>query len=428
MAGSIAGAASSPNSTVEASASFFNGAAPGAKLVVDDCDDFTGLGSGPSIPSDVYSDLLPHSYSAGAKLYSNSWNFNSFSYSQRSYDMDLFQRQHDDFLILLGSGNEHGSDMGRPYRIKAPGNAKNVVTVGAADNSRESWSAHGLAAMMLDAGAARLQAAAVFPAAFGTSFGSMITLPLVSWASMICSYSLEYEQSMDFSGTVVLIQRNLIDEGYCPLSRMVYYAQKMKAAACLIYDQTGDGEVVPQDEGWWYEDVTIPSGMISLSDGKALINATLFGPVNVTIRLATKWEGSHLSVRTLADFSARGPTEDQRIKPDVLCPGHMVTSASSDGSSTTNQVIRPTVPFLPAALSGSILPTSSQFWFSLHLKKNRHSDFLWRCWQCGGATETMSGTSGATALCAGSAALIREYFRRSLSLSSSHKHLILVED
>ena len=350
MAGSIAGAASSPDSTLQSSASLFNGVAPGAKLVVDDCS----WGSSISIPSDVYSTLLPHSHSAGAKLHSNSWNYQTFSYSQRSYDMDRFQRQHDDFLVLVSAGNDESIN---DYRIKAPGTAKNVVTVGATENSRESWSAHGLAAMVLDAGVARLQAAAVFPAAFGPSFGSFVTLPLVSWGSL-CSYSL----SNDFSGAVVLFQR-----GTCDLSRKVFYAQKMKAAACFIYDQTGDGKVMLA--GQYAGLVTIPSGMISLSAGKALINATLFGPVNVTIRLATTWEGPHLSVRTLADFSARGPTEDQRIKPDVLCPGHMITSASSDGSSTTNQVLHPSALILPAVLGCCIVRAHVQTptWFPTHI-------------------------------------------------------------
>ena len=353
MAGSIAGAASSPDSTLQSSASFFNGAAPGAKLVVDDCSPPDGWGS-IFIPYDLYSTLLPHSYSAGAKLHSNSWSINTYSYSQRSYDMDHFQRQHDDFLLFVSAGNDQS---GEEYRIRAPGTAKNVVTVGATKNSRESWSVRGLAAMVLDAGVARLEAAAVFPAEFGPSFGSLATLPLVCWSSL-CSYSL----SNDFSGAVVLFQR-----GTCSLSLKVYYAQKMKAAACLIYDQYGDGQVMPAGQNAGL--VTIPSGMISLSAGKALINATLFGPVNVTIRLATTWEGPHLSVRTLADFSARGPTEDQRIKPDVLCPGHMITSASSDGSSTTNQVLHLSAPSLPAALGFCIPPVHVQTttWFPLHI-------------------------------------------------------------
>jgi len=350
MAGSIAGAASSPNSTIQSAASFYNGAAPGAKLVVDDCSRFSGL----YIPSDVYSSLLPHSYSAGVKLHSNSWNYNTFAYSQRSYDMDHFQRQHDDFLVLVSAGKDESFN---DYRIKAPGTAKNVVTVGATENSRESWSARGLAAMVLDAGVAHLQTVAVFPSVFGPSFGSSVTLPLVSWNSR-CSSSL----SNDFSGAVVLIPR-----GQCDMCLRVYYAQQMKAAACLIYDQSGDGNVMTpgQNSGL----VTIPSGMISLSAGKALLNATLFGPVNVTIRLATTWQGPHLSVRTLADFSARGPTEDQRIKPDVLCPGHMITSASSDGSSTTNQVMHPSVPILPAVLGCCIVLAHIQTptWFPLHI-------------------------------------------------------------
>ena len=321
MAGSIAGAASSPDSTVEAAASFFNGVAPGAKLVVDDLSRTSII----AVP-DVDSHLLPHSYSAGAKLHSNSWNYNSVSYTQGTYDMDLFQRQHDDFLVLVSSANDGNYNN---YRIKAPGTAKNVVTVGAIENSRESWSALGLAAMLLDAGAARLQATAVFPATFGPSFGSFITLPLVVWEGH-CRFN-DPDNVVDGSGAVILIR-----DDACLASSLCEIAQRMNAAACLIYERTGDATVM---HGASWQPVTSPSGMRSLSAGNALITATLFGPVNVTIRLATASEGRHLSVRSLADFSVFGPTEDQRIKPDVLCPGHIITSASSDGSSTTNQVL-----------------------------------------------------------------------------------------
>jgi hypothetical protein len=40
----------------------------------------------------------------------------------------------------------------------------------------------------------------------------------------------------------------------------------------------------------------------------------------------------------VVDFSSRGPTADGRIKPDVVCPGHYIMSASSDGDTSTNQV------------------------------------------------------------------------------------------
>jgi hypothetical protein len=40
----------------------------------------------------------------------------------------------------------------------------------------------------------------------------------------------------------------------------------------------------------------------------------------------------------VVDFSSRGPTADGRIKPDVVCPGHYIMSASSDGDASTNQV------------------------------------------------------------------------------------------
>ncbi len=40
---------------------------------------------------------------------------------------------------------------------------------------------------------------------------------------------------------------------------------------------------------------------------------------------------------SVVSFSSRGPTSDGRIKPDVVCPGTYIRSASSDGIINSNQ-------------------------------------------------------------------------------------------
>ncbi|EKX54911.1 hypothetical protein GUITHDRAFT_44499, partial [Guillardia theta CCMP2712] len=67
----------------------------------------------------------------------------------------------------------------------------------------------------------------------------------------------------------------------------------------------------------------------------------------------------------LANFSSRGPTPDRRFKPDIVCPGDSILSARSDGNLSS--------------------------------------------FQC--SIMVMSGTSMATPICAGAAALVRQYFR-----------------
>lgn len=89
--------------------------------------------------------------------------------------------------------------------------------------------------------------------------------------------------------------------------------------------------------------------------------------------------------QNLVFFSSRGPTADGRFKPDVVCPGDDIRSACSDGSLATNQC-------------GSQVE-------SYYDNKDRPE----------GVVLGMSGTSMATPLCAGAAALVRQYFRCALT-------------
>ena len=76
----------------------------------------------------------------------------------------------------------------------------------------------------------------------------------------------------------------------------------------------------------------------TLSQIARILNNTL--GVNMTlvqVRHATSAGGLPNGVDVLADFSSRGAIS-HRIKPDVLCPGHKITTVKSDGDTSTNQV------------------------------------------------------------------------------------------
>ena len=70
----------------------WSGAAPGAKIVVDD---FTLGDGGLSIPNNL-NDLFSYSYSRGAKIHSNSWgpSYPSGEYSAGSVQVDQFTHEH----------------------------------------------------------------------------------------------------------------------------------------------------------------------------------------------------------------------------------------------------------------------------------------------------------------------------------------------
>ena len=82
---------------------------------------------------------------------------------------------------------------------------------------------------------------------------------------------------------------------------------------------------------------------------------------------------------TVAEFSSRGPTFDGRVKPEIMAPGQDIVSAYSDGNPTSNQC-------------GLAAPVFGE--------------------ENGAARLANAGTSMAAPITAGSAALVREYYRR----------------
>jgi len=121
-------------------------------------------------------------------------------------------------------------------------------------------------------------------------------------------------------------------------------------------------------------DFTIPMVFISHPAGKA-IKEVLDSGDKVTLAKVTIAEEVGNSHQNLADFSSKGPTSwDHRFKPDIVCPGYHIRSASSDGIAGSNQC--------GASTSNS-----------------------------GSAVYEMSGTSMATPICAGAAAIVRQYYQ-----------------
>jgi len=99
-------------------------------------------------------------------------------------------------------------------------------------------------------------------------------------------------------------------------------------------------------------------------------SATLFEGVDASLAFVHSYK---FNSTNLAGFTSRGPTVDGRIKPDVSAPGHTIYSTYSDGKAYSHQC-------------GS--------------EVGAHNTTL----------ATMSGTSMATPVTAGSAALVRQYF------------------
>jgi hypothetical protein len=108
------------------------GSAPGAKVIALD------LGSGGDPPTlYVPEDLGLHIFNwvyPRSKIFSVSWGEDVNAYTQMAREMDAFVADHEDFIIIVASGNTGPG----PGTVGSPATAKNVIAVGATFNSGAS--------------------------------------------------------------------------------------------------------------------------------------------------------------------------------------------------------------------------------------------------------------------------------------------------
>ena len=163
-----------------------------------------------------------------------------------------------------------------------------------------------------------------------------------------------------YAGTIVLVTR-----GGCYFSDKILRVQNAGAAGVLVAndDVTGFFKMGPKNDGGSRADsIRVPAASVPRSSHFALLAAM---PCVVTFSPA---EVSRRRVDHVASFSSFGPTEDGRIKPDLVAPGEITSSAGRvDGKLNDSR--------------------------SMHC-----------------SVTTIAGTSMATPVVAGATALIRQYF------------------
>jgi hypothetical protein len=274
-----------------------------------------------------------------------------------------FTYDHDEFLINVAAGNSGPDD----YTIGAPATAKNILAVGASTNARAALLEYGALQTLLTVVSGPTgtvgDTCSVQPAAFGASVfvgGPIWTGQLVIMDPLLgCGSAIN---AAKMNGAIALIKR-----GTCQFGTKALNAQKAGAMAVIIFDNVYSTSLITMSAGDDGLSVTIPCCSISWSNGQALVSYLGLAAVSISFPTTNEknlpGEGFETTNR-LEDFSSRGPTLDQRFKPDILCPGGSIRSALSQAQ------------------------------------------------QCGaGSVVEMSGTSMATPICAGASALVRQYFR-----------------
>lgn len=121
----------------------------------------------------------------------------------------------------------------------------------------------------------------------------------------------------------------LIDRGTCNISEKVSFAAAAGASAALIVNNVAG---FPPSFGFGGGTPNVPAFSISQLDGARLKRAVAGGPVNVTLDPANATNLSGMIVST----SSRGPSIDAaRVKPDIGAPGGWLSAEVGTGNVET---------------------------------------------------------------------------------------------
>lgn len=351
VCGSACGSSSNPE------LSPFNGMAPSSKLVFIDLANVDDL----IVPDDLNSDYFPCVYAAGARISSNSWGSSENIYDLYASSLDSFVHAHDDLLVLVAAGNDGTKG---EYTVGTPATAKNMLAVGAVTS-----------AITTDCQKCTLNPNSVFfsvenssnvyfiPAAFSADVCSL-SPPL--WPRRIALYrpppqeddgckSFAVDTCGQMSGKAVVLSR-----GVC-----LFVEKSLRAIACgasvvIIVNVNSDNPILMDGQGQVRSTPVFSAGRQFFS-----VLQPITGPyINF----------SAFSSRVVASFSSLGPTADGRTKPDVVAPGSPIYSSNALDSPNS-------------CTASGVCPSSSS-------PRN---------------VAAKSGTSMATPLLAGTAALIRQY-------------------
>ncbi len=128
------------------------------------------------------------------------------------------------------------------------------------------------------------------------------------------------------TGMIALIQR-----GTCSFSIKVNNAQAAGAVAAVIFNNAGGPPItMGHDEGIPF---VIPAVMITMDDGLALqdyIDNNTGEQVRINSKVGAVEDPAYADI--MADFSSRGPTPFELLKPDYTAPGVEILAAVAGGA------------------------------------------------------------------------------------------------
>jgi subtilisin family serine protease len=237
------------------------------------------------LPLDLSDGYFPWFYSKGARVVSNSWGTGyyrdfSFGYSVSSAEIDKFSWDNKDFLSLFAAGNS-GGQYGYAS-LTSESEAKNSLAIGASQNTIESF--------------------------------------------------MDAANLTDYSQVINMIKVQLYQH-YCVDALYGTSTDPNKAALCASAKDFATVADCCNDEGKC-------SVVDSKCCGSQKFNEAFpnigFRCCPACIDLEIQNQPTHFQPNNLALFTARGPTLDGRIKPDVVTVGDKIMSSLSQGTNPAN--------------------------------------------------------------------------------------------
>ena len=269
---------------------------------------------------------LNKTYAVGARIHVNSWGFSTSSYGYVGTEIDRFHRDHPDFLSLFAVGNSGRTKVYGIGTVQSPSIAKNVLSVGATasslswppTNSMTIWrlNMHGVRARHYE----HLR----FHAVSGSRELSDVATHALSATRVFVTGTACQTVGEGASEKIVFARR-----GSCSFSVKAKNVQNAGASAIVIMNNDEGSTFLNMEADGVTATANIPVLFMAPRDALVLvdlISATIVESVSVsafefsTIRSRSSWEH-------LMDWSSGGPTDDGRIKPDVVAPGDRILSA-----------------------------------------------------------------------------------------------------
>jgi subtilisin family serine protease len=235
-------------------------------------------------------------------------------------------------IVTIAAGNS-GPDLNT---MSSPGTAPDAITVGSMSNDRVfsgSITVNGSAPILALPGS-------------GPNSTTPITAPIQDIAGIDPSgLACGTLKAGSLTGAIALIER-----GTCTFETKFNNAAAAGAVAALIYARPESPDAINMAAGA----ATLPAAMVSNADGNSIKQQIAAGSVTGTLDFSPK-PVTVVSQR-ISGFSAKGPSVDTSIKPDLVAVGDPISTATpllNDGSADDGYVVENGTSFSSPLVAGA---------------------------------------------------------------------------